>query len=354
MLIPSLSPSLPPLIPLPPISPGESCTLVALRLPNTRRDEASRARAEKASKARGYHPPPSTEKKTTHGGNSLWEDRRVALALSAGNKHVARLVVAGRKARLIAASIMIQSAYRGVKARRYLLFHIEMAVRIQRQARVRLEVLAEQRRQKAGRMATTIQSCFRASRERKEYIKLRKATIRIQRKIQANRVMKRVRLADSNDNAKSSTLHALRLARTIGKLAPQLKKTAATRSVQWEGGGFFGDEEDADRASSLGRLPQWSDTPLDGTGYNALDAVTEFSEAIDEKVPVSDISPKELALAMLEDVETPNAFAAILEADGKATKGMLFDWSLAKLHRLAKAAKETPTPTLIPCPNSKP
>ena len=340
--------------PLPPTSPGESCTLVALRLPNTRRDDASRARAEKASRKRGYHPPPSDERKTGWGGNSLWEDRRVALALSAGDKHVARLVVAGRKTRLIRASTMIQAAYRGVKARRFLHFHVNMAVRIQRQCHLLFAALQSERDRKATNCAAIIQSCFKMQRELKKFAKLRKATVRIQRRIQTLRVIKREKLADSHDPAKGLRLHTLRLARTAGKLAEQLQKTATSRSVQWIGGGFFGDEADAGRASSLGRLPQWSDVPLDGKGYNAAQAVTEMSPPADDKVLVSDISPKQLALVMLEDTETPYTFAENTGSDEKATKGMLFEWSLAKLHLMAEAAKETSTLALIPSPHPWP
>jgi len=239
--------------------------------------------------------------------------------------------------------------------------------------------LQSERDRKATDCAATIQSCFKMAREVKKFTKLRKATIRIQRRIQTLRVLKRVKLADSHDPAKGLRLHTQRLARTAGKLAEQLQKTATGRSLQWIGGGFFGDEADAFRASSLGRLPQWSDVPLDGKGYNAAQAVTEMSPASDDRILVSDISPKELALVLLEDPEAPNTFAENTGADEKATKvtltlsqtlphnptptptptptpnqGMLFEWSLAKLHIMAEAPKETSTPALTPGPGPWP
>ena len=332
--------------PLPPSTPtlrsaGETCTLVAVRLPNMRKDEASRTRAERASRNRGYHPAPSVARKTANGGGSLWDDHRDALALCGGNKHVAALVVAGRKAKLIAASVLIQSAYRSAKARRYLLFHIDMAVRIERRARERGGVLQEHRDLKAANCASSIQAGYKMARERKKFMLLRKATLRIQRKLQANRVLEKMKLADSHNGASMSRRHNIRLARTVGKLGSQLQKTVPARSFQWEGDDFFGDEKDADRASSMSILPHWSDVPLDGKGYNAAFSHTEMSTSADDKDPVCETSPKELALAMLEDTETQNTFAAYAGPDGQATKGMLFEWSLKKLQLMAKAAKHT-------------
>ena len=95
--------------------------------------------------------------------------------------------------------------------------------------------------------------------------------------------------------------------------------------------------------------------PLDGKGFNPAQAVTEFTGApSDERIYVSDISPKELALEMLQDPETPSTFAANTGSDEKATKGMLFEWALAKLNAMAEAAEAASTQALSLEPNSKP
>ena len=125
--------------------------------------------------------------------------------------------------------------------------------------------------------------------------------------------------------------------------------------MQWIGAAFFGDDADSERASSLGRLPQWLDVPLDGKGFNPAQAVTEFTGApSDERVYVSDISPKELALEMLQDPESPSTFAANTGSDEKATKGMLFEWALAKLNAMAEAAEAASTQAPSLEPNPKP
>ena len=112
---------------------GDSCTLVAVRLPSAPKDKATRARAERASKNRGYHPvPPPDERRTMHGGNSAWKDYREALKLSAGDQAVARLVLQGRMQKNTQAATHIKAAYRGLEARRQLQLHRNAARKIQR------------------------------------------------------------------------------------------------------------------------------------------------------------------------------------------------------------------------------
>ena len=69
--------------------------------------------------------------------------------------------MAGRKARLIRAGTVIEAAYRGVKARRFLHFHISMALRIQRQAQALLARLQSERDAKAAGSAAAIQAVFK-------------------------------------------------------------------------------------------------------------------------------------------------------------------------------------------------
>ena len=91
--------------------------------------------------------------------------------ISHGDRHVARLIVEGRKDRLNRAGTLIEAAYRGCKARRFLHFHISMAVRIQRQAHALFARLQSERDAKAAGSAAVIQAVFKMQRERKKYVR---------------------------------------------------------------------------------------------------------------------------------------------------------------------------------------
>eukprot|EP00908_Phaeocystis_cordata_P026204 Transcript_8671.p1 GENE.Transcript_8671~~Transcript_8671.p1 ORF type:complete len:514 (+),score=170.38 Transcript_8671:804-2345(+) len=242
------------------------------------------------------------------------------------------------------AATHIKAAYRGLEARRQLQLHRNAARKIQRQAHERSAVRDEYRVMMAGQAASEIQSKFRGAVKRKGFQRMRKAALTIQRKINARNLRRRGLIADLHIFVKSG--RALPRAADAGpSLAPQLERSASSRSLQWEGDEFWHEGDDVENLGSLGRPPRWSLAAVPALGEESELELGSAAREEKAKHPVNETMPKELAIAMLEDPETHGWFRGHCNADGSATKAQLFDWALEKLKLLCQAAGEPEHPT---------
>ena len=282
---------------------ARGCTLTVVRLPTTAQT-AARIRANRVARRLRKSKPieVKTHAKTASGANSNWREYREALASAAGDESVARLVLKQRMRTLHAAATMLAAVFKGLRARRQTQHAFVCVRRIQTAALARAVVVEEEREAKAQRSAFLIQSTFRGRQARLKMAMRRRAAMRIQR---------------------TMTARSLRLMNTA----------AEKRSGGGGGDGSSGGFGIAKRLSLTGRLFS-SDSLSSQSGTASSVGHTR----------AADLTPADLASAMLHDPLLQATFMREAGADKVADRAELFELALHQLQAIGRQRGEPDQP----------